>query len=292
MPGRMAKVAFLGMGVMGAPIARHLGAAGHEVTVYNRTRKRAEAWVEQNGGRAAATPAAAAEDADAVFSCVGADGDLEAVTLRADGCFRAMKSGALFVDHTTVSARLARQLAVEGRDRGLLVVDAPVSGGQAGAENGTLSIMCGGSAKAMAAAEPFMSVYASRIVHVGGPGSGQQTKMCNQICIAGALQGVSEALRFAQNADLDLDKVFEAISGGAAASWQMLHRWSTMAEDSFDFGFAVDWMRKDLGLALDEARANGATLPVAALVDQFYADIQAMGAGRQDTSALIRRLPR
>lgn len=288
----MAKLAFLGLGVMGAPIARHLAKAGHDVTVYNRTRARADAWVAEHGGRSAPTPAAAAEDADAVFSCVGADGDLEAVTLRADGCFRAMKKGALFVDHTTVSARIARQLAVEGRDRGLMVVDAPVSGGQAGAENGTLSIMCGGSAKSMAAAEPFLKVYSARIVHVGGPGSGQQAKMCNQICIAGALQGVSEALRFAQNADLDLEKVFEAISGGAAASWQLLHRWKTMADDSFDFGFAVDWMRKDLGLALDEARANGAALPMAALVDQFYADVQAMGGGRQDTSALVRRLPR
>jgi 3-hydroxyisobutyrate dehydrogenase len=287
----MAKVTFLGLGVMGGPMARHLAKAGHEVTVYNRTPARTEAWVAANGGRAAPTPAAAAEDADAVFSCVGADGDLEAVTLRSDGCFRAMKKGAVFVDHTTVSARIARQLAVEGRDRGLLVVDAPVSGGQAGAENGTLSIMCGGSPKAMAVAEPLMQAYAARIVHVGGPGAGQTTKMCNQICIAGALQGVSEALRFAQNSDLDLDKVFEAISGGAAASWQMLNRWKTMADDSFDFGFAVDWMRKDLGLALDEARSNGSALPVASLVDQFYADIQHMGGARQDTSAIVRRLP-
>jgi 3-hydroxyisobutyrate dehydrogenase len=288
----MAKISFLGLGVMGAPIARHLAKAGHDVTVYNRTRERADAWVAQHGGRAAATPAAAAEDADAVFSCVGADSDLEAVTMRADGAFRTMKKGALFVDHTTVSARIARQLAVEGRDRGLHVVDAPVSGGQAGAENGTLSVMCGGTGKAMAMAEPFLQAYATRIVHVGPAGAGQTTKMCNQICIAGALEGVSEALRFAQAADLDLDKVFEAISGGAAASWQMLNRWKTMADDSFDFGFAVDWMRKDLGLALDEARSNGATLPVAALVDQFYADVQGMGGGRQDTSALVRRLPK
>lgn len=288
----MAKVSFLGLGVMGAPIARHLAKAGHDVTVYNRTRERADAWVAQHGGRAAATPASAAEDADAVFSCVGADSDLEAVTLRADGAFRTMKKGALFVDHTTVSARIARQLGVEGRDRGLHVVDAPVSGGQAGAENGTLSIMCGATAKSMAMAEPFLKAYATRIVHVGPAGAGQTTKMCNQICIAGALQGVSEALRFAQAADLDLDKVFEAISGGAAASWQMLNRWKSMADDSFDFGFAVDWMRKDLGLALDEARSNGATLPIAALVDQFYADVQALGGGRQDTSALIRRLPK
>jgi 3-hydroxyisobutyrate dehydrogenase len=288
----MAKLTFLGLGKMGAPMARHLREAGHDVTVYNRTRARADAWVEQHGGRAAPTPAAAAEDADAVFSCVGADGDLEAVTMRADGCFRAMKPGALFVDHTTASARIARQLAAEGKDRGLLVVDAPVSGGQSGAEAGTLSIMCGGSEKAVAAAEPFLKAYASRIVHIGGPGSGQQTKMVNQICIAGALQAAAEGLRFAQNADLDLDKVFEAVSGGAAASWYMVNRWKTMSEDSFDFGFAVDWMRKDLGLAIEEARTNGAAIPVAALVDQFYADVQALDGGRQDCSALVRRLPK
>jgi 3-hydroxyisobutyrate dehydrogenase len=288
----MAKISFLGLGVMGAPMARHLAKAGHDVTVYNRTRERADVWVAHHGGRAAATPAAAAEDADAVFSCVGADSDLEAVTLRADGAFRTMKKGALFIDHTTVSARIARQLAVEGRDRGLHIVDAPVSGGQTGAENGTLSIMCGATDKAMAMAEPYLKSYAARIVHVGPPGAGQTTKMCNQICIAGTLQGLSESLRFAQAADLDLDKVFDAISGGAAASWQMLNRWKTMADDSFDFGFAVDWMRKDLGLALDEARSNGATLPVAALVDQFYADVQGMGGSRQDTSALVRRLPK
>jgi 3-hydroxyisobutyrate dehydrogenase len=288
----MAKISFIGLGVMGAPMARHLLGAGHEVTVYNRSRGKAVAWVAANGGAFADTPAAAAKDADAVFACVGADPDLEAVTLRPDGCFRSMKRGALFVDHTTVSARIARQLAVEGKDRGLLVVDAPVSGGQAGAESGTLSIMCGGSAPAFAAAEPLMAAYAARIVHVGSPGAGQQAKMVNQICIAGAIQGVSEGLRFAQNAGLDLAKVFEAISGGAAASWQMVNRWETMAQDNFDFGFAVDWMRKDLGLALDEARANGAALPVAALVDQFYADVQALGGGRQDTSSIVRRLPR
>jgi len=288
----MAKIAFIGLGVMGAPMAGHLAKAGHDVTVYNRTASRAGDWVKAHGGRAAATPAAAAEGADAVFSCVGADQDLEAVTLRPDGCFHAMREGALFVDHTTVSARIARQLAVEGRDRGLLVVDAPVSGGQAGAENGTLAIMCGGSDRALAAARPLMDCYAARIVHVGGAGSGQQAKMVNQICIAGTLQGLSEALRFAQASDLDLDKVFEAISGGAAASWQMLNRWKSMSEDSFDFGFAIDWMRKDLGLALDEARQNGALLPVAALVDQFYAEVQAMGGARQDTSALVRRIRR
>jgi len=277
---------------MGAPIARHLATAGHEVTVYNRTRAKAEAWVEQHGGRWAPTPAAAAEGADAVLSCVGADGDLEAITLRKDGCFAAMRSGALYIDHTTASARIARQLAVEGRDRGLLVVDAPVSGGQSGAEAGKLSIMCGGSNKAVAAAIPLMEAYSSRIVHIGGAGAGQTTKMVNQICIAGAMQSAAEALRFAQNADLDLDKVFEAISGGAAASWYMINRWKTMSEDSFDFGFAVDWMRKDLGIAIEEARANGAALPFAALADQFYGEAQALGCGRQDISSVVKRLPK
>jgi 3-hydroxyisobutyrate dehydrogenase len=288
----MARIAFIGLGVMGAPMARHLAAAGHDVTVYNRTGPRADAWVAANGGRAAPTPAEAARDADGVFTCVGNDDDLAEVTLGAAGAFRTMRQGALFADHTTVSAKIARQLAVEGKDRGFHVVDAPVSGGQGGAEAGTLAIMCGASAAGFAAAEPLMRAYAGRIVHVGPPGAGQTTKMVNQIAIAGVVQGLAEALRFAQNAGLDLDKVFEAVSGGAAASWQMLNRWKTMAEDSFDFGFAIDWMRKDLGLALEEARANGAVTPVAALVDQFYGDLQAMGAGRQDTSAIIRRLPR
>ncbi len=292
MRSSMAKVSFLGLGAMGAPIARHLAAAGHDVTVYNRTRAKAEAWVDKYGGQLAPTPAAAAEDADAVFSCVGADGDLETVTLRSDGCFRAMKKGALYVDHTTASARIARQLAVEGRDRGLLVVDAPVSGGQSGAEAGTLAIMCGGSDKAVEAAIPLMQAYSSRIVHIGGPGAGQTTKMVNQICIAGAMQSAAEALRFAQNADLDLDKVFEAISGGAAASWYMVNRWKTMSEESFDFGFAVDWMRKDLGIAIEEARSNGAALPFAALADQFYGETQALGCGRLDISSVVKRLPR
>lgn len=288
----MANITFLGLGTMGAPIARHLAAAGHALTVYNRTAAKAEAWVAEHGGRSAPNPAAAADGADAVFACVGADVDLEAVTLRSDGAFRAMKRGALFVDHTTVSARIARQLAAEGKDRGLLVVDAPVSGGQVGAEKGALSIMCGGAEPAFAAAQPLLQAYAARIVHVGGAGAGQQAKMANQIAIAGVIQGVAEALRFAQASDLDTAKVYEAISGGAAGSWQLLNRWPTMAKDEFDFGFAVDWMRKDLGLALEEARANGATLPVAALVDQFYAEVQALGGGRQDTSALVRRLGR
>ena len=285
MRGRMARLAFIGTGVMGAPMAGHLAKAGHDVVVFNRTRQKAEA----TGLEVADTPAAAAKGADAVFTCVGNDDDLHAVTLGPDGAFAAMRNGALFVDHTTVSADIARRLAAEMR---LSVVDAPVSGGQAGAENGKLSIMCGGSADAMAKAEPYMQAYAARIVHVGDAGAGQTTKMCNQIAIAGVIQGVSESIRFAQNAGLDLDKVFEAISGGAAQSWQMVNRWPTMAKEDFDFGFAVDWMRKDLGLALDEARRNGAVLPVAALVDQFYADVQAMGGARQDTSALVRRLPK
>jgi len=288
----MAKVAFIGLGVMGAPMAGHLAKAGHEVIVYNRTTAKAAAWVEAHGGRMAATPQEAAREQDAVIACVGNDDDLAAVTLGQQGTFRVMKQGAVFIDHTTVSARIARQLAVEARDLGLHSVDAPVSGGQAGAVNGTLSIMCGALPKAFAAAEPYLKAYAGRIVHVGRPGAGQTTKMVNQIAISGAVQGLSEALRFAQHANLDLDKVFEAVSGGAASSWQMLNRWKTMADDSFDFGFAIDWMRKDLGLALEEARTNGASLPVCALVDQFYAEVQAMGHGRLDTSALVKRLPK
>jgi 3-hydroxyisobutyrate dehydrogenase len=288
----MARLAFIGLGVMGAPIARHLAAAGHDVTVYNRTAEKAAAWVAKHGGRGAATPAEAATDQDAVLTCVGNDDDLAAVTLGEDGAFGAMREGAVFIDHTTVSAHIARKLAAAADRRGLYAVDAPVSGGQAGAENGKLSIMCGGSAEAMALAEPLMQTYAARIVHIGGPGAGQTTKMVNQIAIAGVLQGVSEALRFAQASQLDLDKVLDAISGGAAQSWQMVNRWPTMAKDEFDFGFAIDWMRKDLGLALDEAGRNGALLPMTALVDQFYAEVQKMGGARQDTSALVRRLPK
>jgi 3-hydroxyisobutyrate dehydrogenase len=288
----MAKVSFIGLGVMGAPMAGHLAAAGHDVTVYNRTTEKAEAWVARYKGKSAATPALAVQGADAVFTCVGADHDLEEVTLGPDGAFAAMKQGALFVDHTTVSAHIARRLAHEGHERGLQVVDGPVSGGQAGAESGKLSIMCGGTHAAFDRAEPLMKAYAARIVHVGEPGAGQTAKMCNQIAIAGVIQGVAESLRFAQAAGLDTAKVFEAISAGAAGSWQMQNRWATMAQDQFDFGFAVNWMRKDLGLALEEARSNGATLPVAALVDQFYAEVQQMGGGRQDTSSIVRRLGR
>ncbi len=286
----MARIAFIGLGVMGAPMARHLIAAAHSLAVYNRTAEKARDWVALHGGTFAANPAAAAGGADVVISCVGADADVEEVTLGPGGAFRNMREGALFIDHTTASARLARRIAEEARQHGLASIDAPVSGGQTGAENGQLSIMCGGTSEAMVIAEPVMRAYAARIVHVGPDGSGQLTKMVNQIAIAGVLQGLSEALHFAKTAGLDTDKVFEAVSGGAAQSWQMVSRWKTMDEGRFDFGFAVDWMRKDLGLTLDEARSNGAKLPVAALVDQFYADVQAMGGSRDDTSSLIRRL--
>jgi len=288
----MAKIAFIGLGVMGGPIARHLQQAGHTLTVYNRSRPKAEKWVEAYGGALAASPADAARDAEVVISCVGTDDDLAGVTLGRDGAFAAMAKGSLYIDHTTVSARIARQLGVEAKSRGLLIVDGPVTGGQAGAENGTLSIMCGGSEASVEAARPIMAPYAKRVVHVGGPGTGQITKMCNQIAFAGVIQSLSEALRFAQSAELDVDKVYEAISGGAAQSWQMDNRWATMAEDKFDFGFAVDWMRKDLGLAFEEARAVGATLPITAIIDQFYADVQHMGGGRLDTSSIVKRLPK
>lgn len=289
------KISFLGLGTMGGAMARHLGNAGHVLTVYNRTPARVAAWRQANPGlaaRVASSPADAARDADAVITCVGNDDDLADVVLGPSGALGTLRPGALLIDHTTVSARIARQIAVEGRDRELLCVDAPVTGGQSGAEAGTLSIMCGGSEKAVEAARPVLAAYASRVVHVGKSGAGQTAKMANQMCIAGTLAGLSEALRFAQAARLDLDKVFEAISGGAAQSWQMSNRWHTMAKDEFDFGFAIDWMRKDLGLAIEEARNLGAAVPTTALVDQFYADVQAMGGGREDTSALVRRLPR
>lgn len=286
----MAKIAFIGLGVMGGAMARHLATAGHEMTVYNRTQARANAWVAAHGGQSAASPAEAAQGADAVITCVGADDDLAAVTLSRDGAFRTMKQGALFIDHTTVSAKIARQLAVEAKDKYIQPIDAPVTGGQIGAENGTLTLMCGGREKAIEAASPIMAAYSKKIVHVGPTGAGQLTKMVNQITFAGIIASLSEAIRFAQAENLDLDRVFESISGGAASSWQMLNRWDTMVKDEFDFGFAVDWMRKDLGLAMDEARANGATLPLAAMIDQMYAEVQHMGGGRQDTSAFIRRL--
>ena len=288
----MAKIAFIGLGVMGGAIARHLSTAGHDMTVYNRSRAKADAWIAAHGGSVAASPAQAAKGADAVISCVGTDDDLASITLGRDGAFAAMTKGALFLDHTTVSARIARQLGVEAKSRGIHCVDAPVTGGQVGAEKGTLSIMCGGTEGALDVARPIMASYTSRIVHVGACGAGQTTKMVNQIAFAGIIQSLSEALRFAQSAELDVDKVYEAISGGAAQSWQMDNRWATMAQDKFDFGFAVDWMRKDLGLAIDEGRANGATLPITAMIDQFYCDIQHMGGGRLDTSAIVKRLPK
>jgi 3-hydroxyisobutyrate dehydrogenase len=292
MQAKPLSIGFIGTGVMGGPIAGHLAKAGHHVAVYNRSRAKAAAWAERHGGTVAASPAEVAAGADVVVSCVGNDDDLSQVTLGRDGAFRAMRRGALFIDHTTVSARIARQLSVEADSMGLHVLDAPVTGGQSGAEAGTLSIMCGGSKAAFAQGEAVMRAYTARIVHIGSAGAGQTAKMANQIAIAGVLAGLSEALHFAQTARLDTDKVFEAISGGAASSWQMTNRWATMAKGEYDFGFAVDWMRKDLGLAIDEARANGATLPTAALIDQFFGDIQRMGYGRKDTSVLVERLPK
>lgn len=290
------RIAFLGLGVMGGPMARHLVNAGHSVTAYNRTPARAAAWLDSCGHpervRIAATPGAAAEGADILISCVGNDDDLAQVMRGPDGALAALAPGALVIDHTTVSARIARELAAECAAAGLHFVDAPVSGGQAGAEKGALAIMCGGTDDAFAAAEPVMQAYAARIVHIGGAGAGQTAKMVNQIAICGVMAGLSEAVRFADAAGLDMDKVLEAISGGAAQSWQMENRWKTMAADEFDFGFAIDWMRKDLGYAIDEAKALRVSVPVTALVDQFYGEVQALGGGRQDTSALIRRLPK
>jgi len=290
MPALMACIGFIGLGVMGGPMARHLTAAGHDLAVYNRTRAKAEAWVAAHGGKLADTPADVARGADAVFACVGNDDDLQAITLGRDGVFDALAPGALFADHTTVSADIARRLSDEGSARDIHVVDAPVSGGQAGAENGTVVAMCGGTAEAMAIATPLMTAYAARIVHIGPAGAGQSAKMANQLAIAGVLGGLAEAVAFTKAAGLDPDKVLEAVSGGSAQSWQMVNRWPTMVRGEFDFGFAVDWMRKDLGLAIDEARRNGAPLPLAALLDQFYAEVQKKGGGRQDTSSLVRRL--
>jgi len=286
----MAKVAFLGLGVMGFPMAGHLAAKGHEVTVYNRTHAKAEAWVAKHKGQAAATPAKAAKGAEFVMACVGNDDDLRQVCTGPDGAFSAMSPGAVFVDHTTVSATITRKLAGQAAAAGLVFVDAPVSGGQAGAENGQLSIMCGGDPADYARAEPVMAAYARICRLIGDSGAGQLAKMMNQICIAGLMQGLSEALAFGQKAGLDGERVVEVISQGAAGSWQMVNRHKTMLADTFDFGFAVDWMRKDLGICLDTADEIGARLPVTALVDQFYKDVQLMGGGRNDTSSLIRRL--
>tara|TARA_R110000851_G_scaffold61364_4_gene141473 strand:+ start:272 stop:1144 length:873 start_codon:yes stop_codon:yes gene_type:complete len=286
----MAKLAFLGLGVMGYPMAGHLAAAGHEVCVYNRTAAKAEAWAAQHGGRHAATPREAAAGADFVMACVGNDDDLRSVCLGADGAFAGMASGAVFVDHTTVSSKVTAELYAEAKATGLNFVDAPVSGGQAGAENGQLSIMCGGDEAAYAAAEPVMQVYAKLCRRIGESGAGQMTKMCNQIAIAGLVQGLAEALHFAEKAGLDGRAVVEVISQGAAGSWQMSNRYETMIDDKWNHGFAVDWMRKDLGICLSTADETGASLPVTALVDQFYKDVQKMGGGRWDTSSLFARL--
>jgi 3-hydroxyisobutyrate dehydrogenase-like beta-hydroxyacid dehydrogenase len=286
----MAKLAFLGLGVMGLPMAGHLAAKGHQVAVYNRTPAKAAAWVSKHGGTSATTPREAVSEADFVMACVGNDDDLREVCLGPDGAFAGMAKGAIFVDHTTVSAQVTRELAELAASHGFGFVDAPVSGGQAGAENGALSIMCGGSEAHYAAAEPVMAAYARICRRLGETGAGQLAKMMNQICIAGLMQGLSEALAFGQKAGLDGAAVVEVISQGAAGSWQMVNRHKTMLADTFEFGFAVDWMRKDLKICLETADQIGAALPVTALVDQFYKDVQLMGGGRNDTSSLIRRL--
>jgi len=289
----MAKVAFLGLGVMGYPMAGHLKAkGGHDVTVYNRTVAKAEQWAKEFGGRHAASPREAAAGQDFVMMCVGNDNDVREVTLGGNGVFQAMKKGAVFVDHTTASAEIARELHAEAKKLGFDFVDAPVSGGQAGAQNGVLTVMCGGEAEPYGRAEPVIAAYARMCRLIGGPGAGQLTKMVNQICIAGLVEGLAEAIHFAKRAGLDIEAVMQTISKGAAQSWQMENRSKTMAEGKFDFGFAVDWMRKDMSICLAEARRNGANLPVTALVDQFYAEVQKMGGRRWDTSSLIARLER
>jgi 3-hydroxyisobutyrate dehydrogenase len=288
----MAKVAWIGLGVMGYPMAGHiLKKGGHELVVYNRTAAKAEAWVKEYGaGRTAKTPAEAAADADFVFACVGNDDDLRSVTIGENGAFQTMKKGSIFIDNTTASANVARELYAAAKERGFDFLDAPVSGGQSGAQNGVLTVMVGGDPDVFERAKPVISNYARMVTLIGPAGSGQLTKMVNQICIAGLVQGLAEGIHFAQKAGLDIRLVMETISKGAAGSWQMENRWQTMAEGKFDFGFAVDWMRKDLMISLDEARRNGASLPVVALVDQFYSEVQKMGGGRWDTSSLIARL--
>jgi 3-hydroxyisobutyrate dehydrogenase len=287
----MAKVAWIGLGVMGYPMAGHLvRKGGHDVTVYNRNSAKAASWLETYGsGRSAPTPAAAADGADFVFSCVGNDDDLRQVTIGPEGAFAAMQAGAIFVDHTTASANVARELHAAAKARGLGFVDAPVSGGQAGAENGVLTVMAGGDADAFGRVQPLIANYARMVRRIGPAGSGQLTKMVNQIAIAGLIEGLAEAISFAEKAGLDVAAVMETISKGAAQSWQMDNRWMTMHERRFDFGFAVDWMRKDLGLCLEEAQRNATSLPVATLVDQLYGELQQMGGGRWDTSSLIAR---
>lgn len=286
----MSKVAFLGLGVMGFPMARHLAAHGHEVTVYNRTASKAEAWVAAHGGRSGGTPAAAALGNDIVFCCVGNDDDLRAVTVGPDGAFGSMVAGTIFVDHTTASANVARELAAVAAERGIGFLDAPVSGGQAGAEGGALTVMCGGDPQVFANAQPVIASFAKAVTLLGSSGAGQLTKMVNQICIAGIVQGLAEAVNFAQKAGLDPDLVVETIGKGAAQSWQMDNRARTMAKGEFEFGFAVEWMRKDLGIVLDEADANGARVPLTALVDQFFKQVQDRGGRRWDTSSLIHLL--
>jgi 3-hydroxyisobutyrate dehydrogenase len=286
----MTKLAFLGLGVMGYPMAGHLKSAGHDVTVYNRTAAKAEKWVAEHGGQMGVTPNAAAQGAEMVMACVGNDDDLRSVCLGDAGAFAAMAAGSIFVDHTTVSAAVTRELHDVAASKGIAFVDAPVSGGQAGAENGALSVMCGGAEDSYAKAEAVIATYAKLCRRIGESGAGQMTKMCNQIAIAGLVQGLSEALHFAQKAGLDGRAVVEVISQGAAGSWQMSNRYETMLDDNFDHGFAVDWMRKDLGICLDTADENGASLPVTALVDQFYKDVQKMGGARWDTSSLLKRL--
>jgi len=286
----MAKVAFIGLGVMGAPMARHLARAGHDVTVYNRTPAKAQAWVAQHGGRSAATPAAAARDAEFLFSCVGDDPDLREVTLGPDGAFGAMAKDAVHVDHTTASAGIARELAAEASRRGFHFLDAPVSGGQSGAENGVLTVMVGGEPRAFERAQPVIASFARAVTLIGSSGAGQLAKMMNQICVVGVVQGLAEAIDFGLRAGLDVQRVLDTISKGAAQSWQMENRGATMLADKYDFGFAVDWMRKDLRICLEEAARNGAALAGTRQIDGFFAEIQALGGGRWDTSSLLRRL--
>jgi 3-hydroxyisobutyrate dehydrogenase len=289
----MAKVAFLGLGIMGYPMAGHLkNKGGHDVTVYNRTAAKAAKWVAQYGGNSSPTPKQAADGQDFVFACVGNDNDLREVTLGTNGAFAGVKKGAIFVDHTTASAEIARELYDTAKKSGFDFIDAPVSGGQAGAESGALTVMCGGDLAPFERAEKVIAAYARACNLLGSPGAGQLAKMVNQICIAGLVQGLAEGLHFAKRAGLDIEKLVATISKGAAQSWQMENRYKTMAAGKFDFGFAVDWMRKDLGICLSEARRNGANLPVSALVDQFYSEVQKMGGSRWDTSSLIARLER
>lgn len=289
-PSTPTKVAFIGLGVMGLPMAGHLVKAGHDVTVYNRSPQKAQAWVKEFGGRACATPREAAQGAQIVFACVGNDDDLRSIVLGADGAFAGMSAGATFVDHTTASALIARELSALAKQKSLRFIDAPVSGGQAGAVNGMLTVMCGGDAAEFDAVKNVIAVMARAVTLVGPAGAGQLAKMVNQICIAGLVQGLSEGIAFGQAAGLDMKQVIEVIGKGAAQSWQMDNRGTTMVDDKFEFGFAVDWMRKDLGLVMDECNRNGARVPSIALIDQFYADVQKMGGGRWDTSSLIKRL--